>query len=393
VRTEERLLIEMLGSSPATALGSVAESSPIDWAVLFQLAMDHGVLPLICRHLLGCRPSCLPSEIADAAADYLKSLEARNGDCLARLFAVLDILDEAGVSAIPFKGPSLAIRAYDALGAREFGDLDFLIRVEQVERTIDCLSAHGFNSELRGELSPRAWRAFCGYNGQEVMHGPDVVLEPHWRFAPSTLGLEMDYTALWARVRSAPCLGRDIPCLELEDEVIQLCIHGGKEKWVKLKWVADLDAFIRAHARQIDWAMIVARSEQDGFSRMVRLGLYLCQKLTGLAFEKPMCDWVASDSVVESMARKVIADLFKASGDDSVFRLSRFHFQMRERSVDRWRYVWRTVSQPRVTHFRALKLPEALFSLYVPFKIAHDYLALPLWRVMFRRSPEVGVTH
>jgi len=66
---------------------------------------------------------------------------------------------------------------------------------------------------------------------------------------------------------------------------------------------------------------------------------------------------------------------------------------MRERVADKLRYVWRTVTTPRVQHFRAVKLPDRWFAAYRAVKLAHDYLALPVWRLLkplLRRPPPIG---
>jgi hypothetical protein len=59
----------------------------------------------------------------------------------------------------------------------------------------------------------------------------------------------------------------------------------------------------------------------------------------------------------------------------SIFALSRFRLSRR----DRLRYVLRTVATPRTIHFKMVRLPPALFFLYVPLKLGHDYVAQPLW--------------
>jgi hypothetical protein len=57
---------------------------------------------------------------------------------------------------------------------------------------------------------------------------------------------------------------------------------------------------------------------------------------------------------------------------------------MLERPIDKARYVFRTVTTPRIQHFEMLPLPDHLFAVYYAIKPAHDYIALPLWLTVKR---------
>ena len=65
--------------------------------------------------------------------------------------------------------------------------------------------------------------------------------------------------------------------------------------------------------------------------------------------------------------------------DPSIYTLTAFRLRMRERTADRVRYVARTLATPRDIHFSLLRLPDALFFLYTPLKLVHDYVLLPVW--------------
>ena len=50
-----------------------------------------------------------------------------------------------------------------------------------------------------------------------------------------------------------------------------------------------------------------------------------------------------------------------------------------ERVRDKVKYVLRTLITPGHDHFRMILLPDKLFFLYMPIKLAHEVLVLPLW--------------
>src|ERR1043166_4804604 len=99
----------------------------LDWNYLTSMARRHAVLPLLYE--------CLSKAAADLVpADYLQRLKtnyqqnaARNVVLTGELLAIIISLEENGIESMPFKGPALAILAYDDLARRSFFDLVFVV--------------------------------------------------------------------------------------------------------------------------------------------------------------------------------------------------------------------------------------------------------------------------
>jgi hypothetical protein len=196
-----------------------------------------------------------------------------------QLSYILAELDAINIKAIPFKGPTLAMTAYENISLRTFRDLDFLIHEEQIQPCLDKLRELGYVHEW--SLSPKQWQAFLCYAGQDILFGVGVPFEPHWAFSPRTLALDIDYAGLWQRSFRTSFNGHSILCLAPEDELLVLCMHGSKEKWSQLKWVVDVAEFVRSHT-DLDWESLISRAESQGLSRMLVLGLGLAQRLVNM---------------------------------------------------------------------------------------------------------------
>ena len=81
--------------------------------------------------------------------------------------------------------------------------------------------------------------------------------------------------------------------------------------------------------------------------------------------------------------KRLAGRLFRGgSVADTWGRVTPFLIRVRERPLDRARYVVRTIATPEIDHLRFVSLPPWLHGLYVPIKLLHDYLLLPLWHVM-----------
>ena len=60
------------------------------------------------------------------------------------LIKLLHLFSAHEISAIPYKGPVLAVSVYGNLAFREFGDLDILVRERDYQTAQHLLSAQGY---------------------------------------------------------------------------------------------------------------------------------------------------------------------------------------------------------------------------------------------------------
>lgn len=367
----------MLLEKPAASL-QAEFGEGIDWTFLVRTAYTHGVTGLLCHSLLKMPESLVPEDIAQACEGHLREIDAANGKLADQLTGILAALEAASIEAIPFKGPVLAMTVYGGLGLRSFRDLDFLIRPDRTEGCLRTLAAMGYVHDQG--LSPRQVRAFHRYGGQEILFGPGAPIEPHWEFAPRTMAFGIDYAGCWQRSVRTSFNGRAISCFAAEDELIVLCIHGCKEQWRQLKWVVDVAEFVRRHP-ELDWQSTMHRAGAQGVARMTRLGLGLARQLLQAQLPPGVVRWIEEDGRTQAWCGDLAKGFFDRPDEtgQSVWTPSLFHWRMRERRRDRWRYLYRTLTQPRIQHFRSVAIPDGLFFLYRPYKLLHDYLALPAW--------------
>ena len=365
-----------------TPPGPVAASAP-DWIAVVTLALQHNVAGLLHRGLGSAGLPGVPAALAQAVSRHATEIGHRNGAALAELHRLLLALAAAGVPAIPLKGAWLCQRLYGDLTARPGRDIDILIPETDLPAALPVFEACGYPTTTG--LTPRQQRAQRRYSGQLVTQRRDgaFVVEPHWALAPHTISLGLDYPGLWRRVQTVAAGGAMLPTLAAEDEFVMLCQHGFKEEWQRLKWLADLAAFVITHP-QLDYDVITTRARQQGAWWIVLVGAQLIAAVMGI--ETPVAAMARREarpmaSVQEVLRRMADASLTREmlAPAANIYHVSRLRLAMRERASDRVRYILRTVLTPRDLHFRALALPDRLHGAYVPAKLAHDYILLPGW--------------
>lgn len=352
-----------------------------------QTGERHAVTTSVCQVFQQLGEDLIPPDLLEAAAVHLADIRERNEVLTGALIEIVTALEAQGYPAIPFKGPLVAQIGYGDVGLRRFRDLDILMLSEHALAAEKIFNELGFEQMLIGReesMTPAQAAAYRRYSGQDLLHRAtdNVAIEPHWSFAPSTIAFDLDYPAMWSRAVRVELFGREVSCLERTDLVIMLCLHGSKEKWVRLQWIGDLARTLAA-SPDLDWDELLRRAGAQGCRRMVLLGLALIAEVAGMELPASVAAEVARDGKVAELVAGIVPRLFDTSYEEtSVYELNRFHWDMRERLRDRLAYVWRTLVTPRHTHYQIVKLPDALFVGYYPVKVVHDFLLLPLWRLL-----------
>ena len=271
----------------------------------------------------------------------------------------------------------MAQLAYGDPALRRYRDLDILVRGTDADAACDALAALGFRNA--DAFTPAQRAAFRRYSGQDIVFRDGVAVEPHWALAPRTLSLQVDHDALFARARDVELARYAVRCFGAEDLVAVLCLHGSKEQWTRLLWIADLAHMIAASPEpRLGCACWTARASRAACAWCWSAWRWLqrCSMDCRRRSNAPIAD----DREARALAEWVASRLFDPDrADPSIYTLTAFRLRMRERMADRLRYVARTIATARDIHFSLLRLPDALFFLYTPLKLVHDYVLLPVW--------------
>src|SRR5579872_4480396 len=146
LEAEWSLLRAACSAPPKGPLESSRSLIPaIRWDYLFQLAEDHGVLPLL-YHALSGMPDWVPvEELARLNQSYQANLHKVL--FLSREFIrIADCLEATGIEYLPYKGLALAETLYGDIALRQSGDIDLLVRTRDVPRIRDAVAKIGYTS-------------------------------------------------------------------------------------------------------------------------------------------------------------------------------------------------------------------------------------------------------
>ena len=356
--------------------------SSLDWSEFLRLAEHHGVLPLVAHNLTAHArdlPPRIQRALQSACAENLRS----SLWFAAELSRIMQHFEQNRVRALPYKGPVLAQTAYGDVALRSFSDLDLLISPADFERARQALAEIGYRPSSK--IPPaveRLWlrtgyeRSFDGAAGKNLV-------ELQWNLLPYFYAVDwqagnFQFDDLWARAgRTALGLAQGasgVPCLSPEDGLLVLCLHAAKHLWTRLIWVADIAESLRVPG--IDLAVVMTRARALGVRRILAVSLWLAENLLGASTPSPHDLY---DQEVRLLGEECAVRMRGSVGYDfdstAYFRQI---FKLRERSGDRWRYLWRLALTPGPGDIAVVALPEALFPLY---------RAVRLGRLLLKCSP------
>ena len=332
---------------------------PIDWGRLVRLARWHGLRPLLHRHLSDCEG--VPRAVLVELWAETETIARRNRAMTAELDRILGRFDSMGLRAVPYKGPTLALRAYGELGLREFGDLDILVPRSQVQRARDALCAIGYVPEYA--LQPAIEQAFLDSHAQYhlVLRAPEAghLVELHWKSDPDYPVEHLEDERWWAGARGV----EGAAALGDEDLLLVLCIHGSKHFWSSLGWLVDVAEILRRPG-EIDWSRFVARAVAMGAARRVGVGLRLAADVLDAPLP-PACRVLAARPDVMRLAAAIGPAMLAAEPGP----MSRWQAMRLQRALHgTWflgiRDLLRAVCLPSLVEWTRWPLPKPLFFAY-----------------------------
>ncbi len=399
VRADTRPEIALLLSCSRVTIDSIhahrikeLSRNKIDWNNLLSLAGRNGLTPILFHRLNSVCPETVPGPILSRLEKHFNANLGHNRFLTGEMLRLLNLFENHGILAVPFKGPALASSVYGDLSLREFSDLDMMIPKQHVLKAKELLLSQKYLPLLK--LSPVQERAYIHseyeYNFTHERTG--VRLEIHWKCFPWELPFSLTLKELGGRLKRVRIMDRDVLTFPPEDLLLILCIHGYKHCWEALGLICDVAGLIQIY-QEMDWDLVTEEAHRYGSERILFLGLYLAKDLLEADLPDKVCQRIESDVKLDILAHKVCTPLFKGNGLLGAPERYFFHLRSVKTFWDRVLYCYFLMVPPYVADFLVLKLPSTLFFLYYlirPFRLLGKYSVGRIINLLM--PPEVSVT-
>jgi hypothetical protein len=321
---EWALLIECARAKPDPPRLNEMLRGPVDWAVLSEIAEEHGLLEVVALRLRAWCKTGVPAEISLAWRERQRAQALFTLRLAAEMLRLLECFAAAGLEALVIKGPVLSVRCYGDPGTRQYGDLDLIVRDRDNLRATQWMIRLGYEAKvspvaIQAQKSPGEY-AFRQASTRLLV---EFHTERTFRYHPRPLPLEK----LFQRQARVEIDGHEIPSLSPEDELILICIHGGKHCWERLSHIADVAALV---ARQeLNWESVDSAAEEVGAKRMLHVGLRLAADLLSAPLPEKIAVSVQTDAAAGRLAKQIARWLPAASSTPpGIFQRALFRMRM-----------------------------------------------------------------
>ena len=373
-RSEDELLLCCARTNAAprvvARLREVA-ANKIDWEYLFLLARRHAVVPLLYLQLERHASDLVPHEhLSQLKKHYLENA-ARNTVLTAELCRLITLLADHDIEAIPYKGPVLALFAYDNPALRRFVDLDVIVRKTDVLKAREILSAEGYTPTKSLSLRQQELLLRTQHNMQFSRDNHRLIVELHWEVAPHLFASTVNAETLWRDLVPINLNGTQVKTLSSDDLLFSLCVHGSRHLWERLSWICDVAELILR--RSFNWATLLERAANADNERMFLLGLFLAEKLLDAPVPHEVKQKWHADERLKLLAENVVAHLFNGATHVPATsgEIFKYNIGVRKTISSRARYVVHML-RPTDSDLGARSLPSSLrFAYYLirPFRL------------------------
>src|SRR5262245_5119521 len=266
VRPALLALLKAAPDDPATCFATIAKLLAVDhrlgWNRFVAFASRHGLLGIVDAQMAGMPQ--LSDALRQRVLQRIALGELWDEHLHCGLRRAIAALSAAEIEACALKGPVLARRLYSPPASRYAGDIDLLVRPQDLQTALDVLMQAGYAPEAGATAE-----YVLQYGHHVNLSRPgEPPIELHFR-AYAGFGIELAAEMLFGRAQPFD-LGDGLTVLvpAPEEEFVYLATHAAGHSFIRLVWLYDLKLLCRRHPT-LDWQRVADLAERGSVQRAV----------------------------------------------------------------------------------------------------------------------------
>ncbi len=200
------------------------------------------------------------------------------------------LASDLGIPVHFYKGVVWSHWLFDDIKMRAPGDIDLFVAREHLTPLMEALKGNDysilpFHKALLSSREPIV-SDFLDSDYHIPLKSTDVsgykksVVELHWSIAYPRLCFDFGPADFSPYTVQMEFLNHQIPVLSNEYQFLMMIVnHGGKEDWNRLKYVADLKAYMDRYGPQTDWALVDRIAGEKGIRKLLSRSLGILREL------------------------------------------------------------------------------------------------------------------
>ena len=253
--------------------------TPPSWPELLRVSQNEGLSILLYKGMIKKGINMPLSFRQSLKQEYINNW-GRNVRIFEELAALLSMLE---IPVIVLKGTSLLSSVYDGLGFRVLGDVDVLVKPEDVSKIDKVLSQSGYRSDQEKRSYP-----VTNYLNSLVYgkNGSLLLLHVHWHLVNNALpnyiyAEKINMDKLWKEANPLKIRHADALCLAPQHQLLHLSEHAMKHSYNTLIHVWDIRQVINHWKEKLDWERVCRESGEFQLRIPLYYSLWLCKEYFG----------------------------------------------------------------------------------------------------------------
>lgn len=258
---------------------------------------------------------------------------------------VLDAFERSAILAMPLKGVALAASVYGSVALRQAGDIDILVRENDLDRALTVLTELAYEGRSPGrsadmeQLARKHTHHLVAINRQQR-----TTVELHYALSPPRGGSSPTLDVLEPFLTDTVFMGARVRALRTEELFVYLCQHGAKHAWSRLEWLATVATILRSGEVR-DWDRVERFAALCGGIRRIHAAIALA---AGLFDEDGYPHQPRHDRFVDAANRRAVRSLYRDTGTSLPSAWDFFMYQVLTDGDSRERLtrLWMTFAAP-----------------------------------------------
>lgn len=261
----------------------------INWAYFLEKARREKVSSLVYNFFSknGDIKRFVPENVLAELKGIYYSTAGRNLLICRTLEDISDKFKNEGIRFIIFKGLALAEAVYQNVGLRPSGDLDILVKIQDLPKADRILEVLGYKKPFM--LKDFSRISFSAYRNSFLYDKPDaspVHIHLFWHIInlypyAKDIVTKIDMDKIWEAAVGIEIGDRKALTFSLPHQIIYLCLHALTHLYKPFILLCDINEIASLEKERIDWDMLVTEAFNFGLSKYVYYGLYFAAEILG----------------------------------------------------------------------------------------------------------------
>lgn len=283
----------------------------VDWGAFLQQVDRHGIAVQALSVLRRCKGLDVPEDVYGALKARNKRITVRSFMQTGELIRISRLLKAHDIDMIALKGVVLSQRLYGSPHVRTSGDIDVLVRPEDLAAVDRLLVGIGYRNV--DDLTERQTDAFLvrSHHLNYVREENGQHLELHWQ---SHFWSRDDMEELWQNRKTITLSGEQLAFLDDPALFLFLCDHGSRHLWFRLKWLGDIGLML-SDKRIGDWELTLKMADRLGFRRILAQTALLIHGLYAISMPPELLNLMGSEKISIGLAKKALNAILKETNE------------------------------------------------------------------------------